>query len=161
MVSLIEDPVMKQRLSFQAADDGAAVLVEMWVEPGGGVPAHVHPSMEERFEVISGELSFLSGRKWRTAAAGDFATVMRKGDEDRGSLLLIVTSRGRHVACLEREMGMDGLYRWTRVGPAESAGSVEMQEFLRKRARFDEDSWAIELDIAEPERFIAETTLTG
>ena len=97
----------------------------------------------------------------RTAATGDFATVMKKGDEDRGALLLIVTSRGRHVTCLERALGIDGLYRWTQVGPGESAGSAELQEFLRKRARFDEDSWAIELDIAEPERFIAETTLMG
>jgi hypothetical protein len=97
----------------------------------------------------------------RTSTTGDFATVMRKGDEDRGSLLLIVTSRGRHVSCLERALGVDGLYRWTRVGPGESAGSEELREFLRKRARFDEDSWAIELDVADPERFIAETTLTG
>ena len=97
----------------------------------------------------------------RVATAGDFATVMRKGDEDRGSLLLVVTSRGRHVACLERTLGPDGLYRWARAGPAESASSDEIREFLRKRARFDEDSWAIELDIAEPERFIAETTSTG
>ncbi|HKU92331.1 MAG TPA: DUF1491 family protein [Sphingomicrobium sp.] len=97
----------------------------------------------------------------RAAADGDFATVMKKGDSDRGSLLLIVTSRGRHIACLERALALDGMYRWTRVGPAESAGSEELTEFLRKRARFDEDSWAIELDIAEPERFIAETTLTG
>ncbi|MEA2419190.1 MAG: hypothetical protein QOE60_1396, partial [Thermoleophilaceae bacterium] len=29
---------MGQRLSFRPADDGDAVLVEMWVEPGGGVP---------------------------------------------------------------------------------------------------------------------------
>jgi len=28
----------------------------------------------------------------RVATAGDFATVMRKGDEDRGSLLLVVLS---------------------------------------------------------------------
>jgi quercetin dioxygenase-like cupin family protein len=75
MVSLIEDPVMKQRLGFQPAEDGDAVLVEMWVEPGGGVPPHVHPSMEERFEVISGELSFLSGRRWQTAAAGETVVV--------------------------------------------------------------------------------------
>jgi hypothetical protein len=32
-----------------------------------------------------------------------------------------------------------------------------VQDFVRRRARFDEDLWAIELDIAEPERFIAET----
>ena len=97
----------------------------------------------------------------RAAANGDFATVMRKGDSDRGSLLLIVTSRGRHVACLERALSMDGIYRWTKVGPGESTGSEELAEFLRKRARFDGDSWAIELDIAEPERFIAETTSSG
>ena len=86
---------------------------------------------------------------------------MRKGDPDRGSLLLIVSSRGRHVACLERTLSFEGFYTWTRTGPAESAGSDVLADFLRKRARFDEDSWVIELDIAEPERFIAETTLTG
>lgn len=97
----------------------------------------------------------------RTASTGDFATVIKRGDDDRGALLLLVTSRGRHVTCLERTLSLDGLYRWAAMGPADSAGSEEIGEFLRKRARFDEDSWAIELDIAEPERFIAETTLTG
>jgi hypothetical protein len=87
---------------------------------------------------------------------------MRKGDPDRGSLLLIVTSRGRHVAFLERSLSLgDGAYHWRSTGPGESAGSDEIADFLRKRARFDEDLWAIELDIAEPERFIAETTSAG
>ena len=97
----------------------------------------------------------------RTTAAGDFATVLRRGDEERGSLLLIVSSRGRHVAILERVLAMSGAYDWQAVGPGESAGSAEVSEFLAKRARFDEDSWAVELDIAEPERFIAETTASG
>jgi hypothetical protein len=86
---------------------------------------------------------------------------MKRGDPERGSLLLLVSSRGVHVACLERILNLDGSYRWQRVGPGESAGSVEIADFLAKRARFDEDSWAIELDIAEPERFIAETTSAG
>ena len=87
---------------------------------------------------------------------------MRKGDPDRGSLLLIVTSRGRHVSFLERSLSLDdGAYHWRATGPGESSGSHEIADFLRKRARFDEDSWAIELDIAEPERFIAETTSAG
>jgi hypothetical protein len=97
----------------------------------------------------------------RTAASGDFATVMRKGDPDRGSLIIFVTSRGRHVAILERVLEMDGEYRWQTANTPESGGSIEIGDFLAKRARFDEDLWAIELDIAEPERFIAETTLTG
>jgi hypothetical protein len=97
----------------------------------------------------------------RTAASGDFATVMRKGDADRGSLIIFISSRGRHVAILERVLGKDGDYRWQAANAPDSAGSPEIADFLAKRARFDEDLWAIELDIAEPERFIAETTLTG
>ena len=86
---------------------------------------------------------------------------MKRGDKERGSLLLIVSSRGRHVTSLERVLGLDGTYRWQPVGPAESAISAEIADFLARRARFDEDLWAIELDIAEPERFIAETTSAG
>jgi hypothetical protein len=97
----------------------------------------------------------------RVAAQGDFATVLRKGDPESGALLLIVASRGRHVACLERMLTVDGSYAWHPVGPAESAGSEDLGAFLARRARFDADSWAIELDIAEPERFIAETTSAG
>ncbi|MBV9527543.1 DUF1491 family protein [Sphingomonas sp.] len=97
----------------------------------------------------------------RVQAAGDFATVLRKGDPHSGALLLIVTSRGRHVGCLERVLNLDGTYAWRACGPAESAGSAEVVDFLARRARFDPDSWAIELDIAAPERFIAETTASG
>jgi hypothetical protein len=94
------------------------------------------------------------------SAEGGFATVLKRGDRERGSLLLIVSSRGRHVTALERVLHLDGSYGWQRSGPTESPGSAEISEFLARRARFDEDSWAIELDIADAERFIAETTLT-
>jgi hypothetical protein len=94
----------------------------------------------------------------RAQVAGDFATILRKGDPERGSLLLMVSSRGRHIASLERVLSLEGVYNWQAVGPAESASSEEVADFLARRARFDEDCWAIELDVADPERFIAETT---
>jgi quercetin dioxygenase-like cupin family protein len=75
---LVVDPVLRQRLSFRrsVAEDGTEVLeVEAWVDPGGGVPPHVHPSMEERFEVLSGRMDFLAGRGWRTASAGETVVV--------------------------------------------------------------------------------------
>jgi hypothetical protein len=98
----------------------------------------------------------------RTAqAAGDFATILKKGDPDRGALLLVVTSRGRHFACLERMLTLGGAYEWQRVGPAESGGSDEIAAFLAKKTRFDTDLWLIELDTAQPERFIAETMSSG
>ena len=97
----------------------------------------------------------------RAEAEGDFATILKKGDADRGSFLLVISTRGRHVACLERMLAMEGGYCWRSVGPGESAKSQEVAEFLAKRTRFDADLWAIELDIAEAERFIAETTSVG
>ena len=87
--------------------------------------------------------------------------MLRKGDPERGALLLVIRSRERHVACLERMLSPDGGYRWTVAGPAEADADENLAEFLQKRVRFDGDLWLIELDIAQPERFIAETTSTG
>jgi quercetin dioxygenase-like cupin family protein len=72
------DPVLRQRLAFTTThdDDGTQVLhVETWVDPGGGVTPHVHPAMEERFEVLEGEVTFLAGRDWTPYGAGQTAVV--------------------------------------------------------------------------------------
>ena len=100
----------------------------------------------------------VSGLLRRVEADGDFATVVKRGDAEGGALLLIVSSRGRHFGCLERILGASGAYEWRSTGPAESTGSEDLRDFLAKRTRFDPDLWIIELDIAAPERFIAETT---
>jgi quercetin dioxygenase-like cupin family protein len=75
---LVEDPVLRQRYRFTRAteEDGGEVLrVEMWIDPGGGVTPHIHPAMQERFEVLTGHPSFLAGRKWRPARAGETVVV--------------------------------------------------------------------------------------
>jgi hypothetical protein len=94
----------------------------------------------------------------RAQAAGDFAAILHKGDPERGSLLIVVRSRGEHIACLERSLAMDGSYHWAPAGPVEPVQEEKVADFLTKRIGFDRDLWVIELDIAEPERFIAETT---
>ena len=75
--SLVEDPVLRHRLGFSEAErDGSPVgRVEMWVDPGGGVPPHVHPAIEESFEVLDGRLDLLAGRSWQTAGAGETVVV--------------------------------------------------------------------------------------
>src|SRR6476469_4924569 len=103
----------------------------------------------------------VSGLLRRIEAEGGFATILHRGDAEGGALLLIVSSRGRYVAGLERILGMRGGYEWRPTGPPESAGSEDLRAFLAKRARFDPDLWIVELDIAEPERVIAETTSAG
>ena len=93
--------------------------------------------------------------------AGGFGTVLRKGDPDRGALILIVGSRGQHIAFLERSLSADGAYRWQQVGPGPGAGTETIADWSQKRVNFDSDLWLIELDIPSPERFIAETTASG
>lgn len=96
----------------------------------------------------------------RVTADGGYATILAKGDAERGSLLLIVTERGRHRAVLERMLDASGSYCWQVSGPGDALDSA-LDEWLRKRRRSDEDLWLIELDVPDAERFIAETTLKG
>jgi hypothetical protein len=93
----------------------------------------------------------------RAEAEGGFAMVLRKGDPDRGTLTLILQQKGEIRGILERELGPRFTYEWI----FKPAGSEAVSELVARRERFDTDFWLIELDVAEPERFIAETTGSG
>ena len=94
-------------------------------------------------------------------AEGGFGAILKRGDPDRGALILIIARRGEHHAVLERALVPDGSYHWQQVGPAAGAEPAALADWSQKRIRFDEDLWLIELDIPHPERFIAETTAKG
>jgi mannose-6-phosphate isomerase-like protein (cupin superfamily) len=52
----VEDPVFKQ--SYDFAREGETLRIDIRTEPGGGVRAeHVHPALEERYEVLEGEIT--------------------------------------------------------------------------------------------------------
>ena len=89
--------------------------------------------------------------------AGGFGTIIKRGDADRGALILLVAQRGKPRALIERRMGPDFDYRWTVVATADRDEPDKFRESTEKHVRFDPDCWLIELDIADAERFIAET----
>lgn len=89
-------------------------------------------------------------------AHGGFGMVLHKGDESRGSLLLVILERGRQAGLLERSLGVDGVYRWEATGPRE-IDSVRATQYVARRSESDPDCWVIELDVPLSERFIAET----
>jgi quercetin dioxygenase-like cupin family protein len=67
---LLDDPLFRQRYGFTR--DGDVLRVEIWTEPGGGVLAeHVHPKLEERYDVVEGEVTFRLDRKLRLAGPGE------------------------------------------------------------------------------------------
>ncbi len=75
----IENPVTGERVVFRktAADTkGELVVIDVHVEPGGFVAAaHVHPSQEERFQVLAGTLEMKLGRETVVARPGDCIVV--------------------------------------------------------------------------------------
>ncbi len=77
---VVVDPVLRTRYRFSRStgDDGHEVLVvDMEVDPGGGVSPHIHHRMDERFTVEAGTAEFLSGRKWISAGPGETVVVPR------------------------------------------------------------------------------------
>lgn len=97
----------------------------------------------------------------RAEAQGGFAAVLRKGDPDRGALTLILREKGVLHALLERELGADFTYCWSFKPLGAPPEAQFVADLIARKERFDPDFWLLELDIAEAERFIAETTSAG
>jgi mannose-6-phosphate isomerase-like protein (cupin superfamily) len=72
---VLENPISGERIIFRktAADtDGAMLAFDLELSPAGHVPgAHVHPSQEESFEIVTGLMRFQKGFRTITAGAGD------------------------------------------------------------------------------------------
>ena len=86
---------------------------------------------------------------------GGFGTVLARGDPSAGTILILLSERGRPVQLLERVLQPNGSYAWeAALGAAHNA--AEFDRFLEKRRRFDPDCWIVELDTASGERFADE-----
>jgi mannose-6-phosphate isomerase-like protein (cupin superfamily) len=83
----IDDPLFHQRYRFDR--EGDVLRIEIHTEPGGGVLAdHVHPRLEERYEVVKGEVTFRVGKKPVVAGPGAKVVVapgVRHSFENTGS----------------------------------------------------------------------------
>jgi mannose-6-phosphate isomerase-like protein (cupin superfamily) len=76
----VENPVTGERVTFltTAADtNGELLVLELtWPRPGRRAAAHVHPEMEERYEVVQGTAAFRIGdHPEQIAGPGETVTV--------------------------------------------------------------------------------------
>jgi len=97
----------------------------------------------------------------RIEGRGGTGTVLSKGDREAGAILLLLCDRGNPKALLERTLDVSGSYRWSATGPQNIKGYEEVDPYIQRRRRADDDLWVVELDIAGVERFAAEMTATG
>jgi hypothetical protein len=96
----------------------------------------------------------------RVHDAGGSAMVLAKGDATGGAILLLLMDRGENPRFRERGIGPDGQVAVIESGPRDSDAERVAAYWQRRRDR-DPDLWVIEVDIAEAERFAAETILMG
>ena len=97
----------------------------------------------------------------RTEAAGGFATILAKGDDISGIILVQCNDRGEAGPLLERRFGLGGHYIWEEVGPADPKDGESRANYQDRRRKVDPDLWIVELDVADAERFAAEMNAGG
>ncbi|MBN1527770.1 MAG: cupin domain-containing protein [Thermoleophilaceae bacterium] len=77
MPATTHDPVHRARYSFEP--DGENLWVDTWLEPGGGLPPHLHPRQEEAWRVLDGEVRFQLGDEKRVIGPADGDMVVIPG----------------------------------------------------------------------------------
>ena len=97
----------------------------------------------------------------RVNQAGGSAMVLAKGNADAGAILVLTLDRGADPRFFERGMGRDGSVRLIASGPDGFSDSIAVTDYWRRRRGSDPDLWVIEVDVANAERFVAETIVQG
>ncbi|UZK65238.1 DUF1491 family protein [Sphingomonas sp. M1-B02] len=93
----------------------------------------------------------------RVHQEGGSAMVLARGESTAGGILLILYEKGGDPRFFERGAGPEGLPALLPSGPAVLADESEVTAYWQRRRFRDPDLWVVELDVAEAERFAAET----
>jgi hypothetical protein len=92
----------------------------------------------------------------RVQSEGGFATVLHKGERDAGTILVVLAENGGNMRLYERMPQLDGTRAWTLARTQDTEKQQEFAQYLERRTTQDPDTWVLELDIADGERFIAD-----
>jgi|tagenome__1003787_1003787.scaffolds.fasta_scaffold20152921_1 mannose-6-phosphate isomerase-like protein (cupin superfamily) len=91
----VRDPVSRVRMSFEP--DGENLIVDVWLEPGGALPPHLHPRQEERWSVVEGTSGFRLGDEDRVIGPDDGEIPVPPGTVHG---LKSVSDRDAHLRCV-------------------------------------------------------------
>jgi hypothetical protein len=62
-----DDPIHRVAMAFER--DGDSLWVFTWLDNGGHLPEHFHPTLTERWEVLEGSAGVKVDGRWRELAA--------------------------------------------------------------------------------------------
>ncbi len=86
---------------------------------------------------------------------GGTAMVVAKGERDAGTILIVTMHRGNDARLFERMPQLDGSRTFVATNKQDSEKPREFHDYLERRKRQDPDTWILEVDIDDAERFIA------
>ena len=93
----------------------------------------------------------------RVMQAGGFAAVLAHGDDMGGVILIQMLEKGQYSGFVERLVDLNGRESLVRCGPPAGSDAETIVQYAERRRTSDPDLWIVELDIADAERFAAET----
>ncbi|MEO0418539.1 MAG: DUF1491 family protein [Pseudomonadota bacterium] len=85
---------------------------------------------------------------------GGSAMVLSKGERDAGTILLVTMFGGEQAQLFERMPQLDGSRAFVPTKSQDPEKPWEFSEYLERRGRQDPDTWILEIDVDNPERFI-------
>ncbi len=94
MTATTHDPVHRARYAFEP--DGENLFVDTWIEPGGGLPPHLHPVQEEVWSVLDGEVRFQLGSDKRVIGPQDGEILVAPGTKHG---IESITDTDAHLRC--------------------------------------------------------------
>lgn len=97
----------------------------------------------------------------RVNDAGGIGAVRTRGHPEAGAILIITSEKGRDFRLFEPGHLADGRYGLRRHEHQNIDKYDEIENYWQRRRCNDPDLWVIELDIAEAERFAAETIVNA
>lgn len=82
--------------------------------------------------------------------------MLAKGERDAGTILIVTLCHGKGGVLYERMPQLGGARPFVAAKRDNPENPPEFDEYLARRRHQDPDIWLIEVDIAHPERFVAQ-----
>jgi hypothetical protein len=94
----------------------------------------------------------------RAETAGAFATIVHRGDSDRGDVLVKVTASRGQARLYGPAFDPDGSGDFETLQPADEGG---VDAIIAKRLKSDRDLWVIEIEDRQGRHFLTEKVRPG
>jgi quercetin dioxygenase-like cupin family protein len=132
----ILNPVTGERITWIRVEPGVLEWEDVWTRPGHRVAPHVHPGMEERWQVTAGRAAFRIGAEGdvpeRVLAAGESVVAPRgvphvgwNATDSEARLRVTMTPALRWAEVVEQ------LFGWAAEGRTDENGTPEPELLLR------------------------------